>query len=152
MFDGQRERDADQTVLTQIAEVGGGIAVGPEVVGVDGPEQRIVGIADSTGAASGETGNAPRRSAGESWKWSVAMWQSAQERPFAARPAGRRSKKARRPRSDGVAGLAAAERGRIGTSGFRERRGEEQEAADQTTAGLSSRFALQSEGVESGLQ
>ena len=39
----QRKRDADQAVLTQIAEVGGMDAVDAKVVGVDRPEERIVG-------------------------------------------------------------------------------------------------------------
>ena len=40
----QREGDPDEAVLAKIAEVAGVVAVGPEVVGVDRPEQRIVGV------------------------------------------------------------------------------------------------------------
>jgi hypothetical protein len=40
----QREGDPDETVLAQIAEVVRLVAVGPEIVGVDRPEQRIVRV------------------------------------------------------------------------------------------------------------
>ena len=40
----QREGDPDETVLPQIAEITGTVAVGAEIIGVDRPEQRIVGI------------------------------------------------------------------------------------------------------------
>ena len=40
----QRERDPDEAVLAKIAEIAGALAVGPEVIRVDRPEQRIVGI------------------------------------------------------------------------------------------------------------
>ena len=40
----QRKGDPDQPVLAEIAEIGGVVAVGPEVVCVDRPKQRVVGI------------------------------------------------------------------------------------------------------------
>ena len=44
MVGGSGKRDPDETVLAKIAEVAGGVAVGPEVVGIDRAKQRIVGI------------------------------------------------------------------------------------------------------------
>ena len=40
----QRERDPDETVLAEIAEVPGALAVDPEIIRVYRPEQRIVGV------------------------------------------------------------------------------------------------------------
>ena len=48
--------------------------------------------------------NLASTSAGESWKWLVAMWQSAQARPFAPRPSSPRSKNARWPRTTALHG------------------------------------------------
>jgi hypothetical protein len=39
----QREGDPDEAVLTEIAEIRGVLAVDPEIVRIDRPEQRIVG-------------------------------------------------------------------------------------------------------------
>ena len=40
----QREADPDETVLAKIAEITGALAVGPEIIRVDRPEQRVVRI------------------------------------------------------------------------------------------------------------
>ena len=41
---GAAERDADEAVLAEIAEVAGAVTVRPEVIRIDRPEQRIVGV------------------------------------------------------------------------------------------------------------
>jgi hypothetical protein len=38
----QRECDPDETVLAEIAEIAGVVAVGPEIVGIDRPKERVV--------------------------------------------------------------------------------------------------------------
>src|SRR5438132_6440444 len=40
----QRECDPDETVLAEIAEIAGALAVGPEIIRVYRSEQRIVGV------------------------------------------------------------------------------------------------------------
>jgi hypothetical protein len=40
----QREGDPDEAVFSQIAEVAGLVTVAPEVIGVDRPEERVVGV------------------------------------------------------------------------------------------------------------
>ena len=40
----QRKSDPDETVLPQIAEIAGTVAIGAEIVRVDRPKQRIVGV------------------------------------------------------------------------------------------------------------
>jgi len=43
-FRWQRQRDPYETVLAKIAEIAGVVAVGPEIIRIDRPKQRIVGI------------------------------------------------------------------------------------------------------------
>ena len=58
---GQREGDPDETVLAKIAEVTGVLAVGPEIIRVDRPEQRIVGVRVPPAPPLQEPGTSPRR-------------------------------------------------------------------------------------------
>ena len=61
MFDGSGNVISDETVLPQIAEILRALAVDAEVVGVDRPEQRVVGVGDSADAAIAEGGISPPR-------------------------------------------------------------------------------------------
>ena len=42
--DGSGKDDPDEAVLAKVAEVTGVLAVGPEIIGIDRPEQRIIGV------------------------------------------------------------------------------------------------------------
>ena len=103
----QREGDPDEAVLAKIAEIAGALAVDPEIIRVDRPEQRIVGIGIAPPPPLEEL--EPRLDAGgrelEIVRRHVAVGARA---PVRAQSSSLRSKNARRPRSDGVAGLAAA--------------------------------------------
>ena len=57
----QRKRDPDQAVLAQVAEIAGALAVDPEVIRVDRPEQRIVGVRIESAPPLEAAGTAPRR-------------------------------------------------------------------------------------------
>ena len=103
----QRHRDPDETVLAEIAEVARVVAVDPEIVRIDRPEQGIVGIGIPS---QRHCRNWKRASAlaGDSWKLSVGMWQSAHARPFPCRPSKFAVEEREQAASDAITGLSAA--------------------------------------------
>ncbi len=68
----QREGDPDETVLAKIAEIAGGVAVGPEIVGIDRPKQRIVGVRIPVAPPLKESEISPRR-----WPATAGSYRSA---------------------------------------------------------------------------
>ena len=106
----KRECNPHEPVLAQIAEVAGGVAL---------VRKSSASIGRNSGSSA--SGWNRRRSwrnrnrasalAGESWKLSVAMWQSAHARPLPFRPSGVRSKNPRRLPDSWVYCLCKIEQG-----------------------------------------